>query len=152
MPAKRTDRVGALLKSALAELLLREVKDPRVRMVTVTGVDLSPDLKHARVFVSALGDDAARARSLAGLASARAYLQSHAGRKVGLRFTPELRFELDPSFEAGDRVERLLRELHSADQPAAAAGPAAPAPAHAERDAEDEPRGADRDDDDAAER
>ena len=152
MPAKRTDRVGALLKSALAELILREVKDPRVRMVTVTGVDLSPDLKHARVFVSALGDDAARARSLAGLASARAYLQSHAGRKVGLRFTPELRFELDPSFEAGDRVERLLRELHSADQPATAAGPAAPAPAHAERDAEDEPRGADRDDDDAAER
>jgi ribosome-binding factor A len=117
MPAKRTDRVGALLKSALAELLLREVKDPRVRMVTVTGVDVSPDLKHARVFVSALGDDATRARSLAGLASARAYLQSHAGRKIGLRFTPELRFELDPSFAAGERVEQLLRELHPPGAP-----------------------------------
>jgi len=127
MPGKRTDRVGALLKSALAELLLREVKDPRVRMVTVTGVDVSLDLKHARVFVSALGDDAARARSLAGLASARAYLQSHAGRKIGLRFTPELRFELDPSFDAADRVERLLREIHPVAAPADDSSPAAPA-------------------------
>jgi ribosome-binding factor A len=113
MPAKRTDRVGALLKSALADLLLRNVKDPRVGLVTVTGVDLSPDLKHARVFVSALGDAEARARSLAGLASARAFLQAQAGRRIGLRFTPELRFEIDPSIEAADRVERLLRELHS---------------------------------------
>ncbi|MBI3769498.1 MAG: 30S ribosome-binding factor RbfA [Deltaproteobacteria bacterium] len=114
MPAKRTDRVGALLKSALAELLLRDVKDPRVGLVTITGVDVSPDLKHARVFVSALGDAEARARSLAGLASARAFLQAHAGRRIGLRFTPELRFEIDPSFEAADRVERLLRDLHPA--------------------------------------
>jgi len=118
MPAKRTNRVGALLQTALAELLLRDVKDPRVRMVTVTGVDMSPDLKHARVFVSALGDDDARARALAGLASARAYLQSHAGRKIGLRFTPELRFELDPSFETADRIERLLRDIHGAETPA----------------------------------
>jgi ribosome-binding factor A len=120
MPAKRTDRVGALLKSALAELLLRDVKDPRVRLVTVTGVDLSPDLRHARVFVSALGDDDAGARSLAGLASARVYLQSQVGRRIGLRFTPELRFEIDPSFAAADRVEQLLRELHPAAAPFAA--------------------------------
>lgn len=124
MPAKRTDRVGALLQTALAELLLRDVKDPRVRMVTVTGVDLSPDLKYARVFVSILGDDEARTRSLAGLASARTYLQAQAGRRLGLRFTPELRFELDPSFEAADRVERLLRDLH----------PGAPEPSDPEDD------------------
>jgi ribosome-binding factor A len=128
MPAKRTDRVGALLKAALSELLLRGVKDPRVGMVTVTGVDLSPDLKHARVFVSTLGDEAARERTLAGLASARAYLQAHAGKRLGLRFTPELRFEVDPSFEAADKVERLLREVHrarrneaSADEPSPSA-------------------------------
>lgn len=114
MAGKRTDRVAASLKAALAELLLREVKDPRVGMTTVTGVDVSPDLKHARVFVSVLGDEEARARSLAGLASARAFLQAQAGRRTGLRFTPELRFELDPSYEAADRVERLLRDLHAA--------------------------------------
>lgn len=114
MPAKRTDRVGALLQAALAELLLRDVKDPRIGLVTITGVDLSPDLRHARVFISALGDDAARARSLAGLASARPYLQAQAGKRLGLRFTPELRFALDPSFAAGDRMEQLLRELRPA--------------------------------------
>ena len=112
MPAKRTERVGALLKAALADLLLREVKDPRVQLVTVTGIDVSPDLKHARVFVSVLGDDDAHARSLAGLASARAFLQAQVGKRLGLRFTPELRFEIDPSFAAADRVERLLRDLH----------------------------------------
>lgn len=116
MPAKRSDRVGALLQAAIAELLLRDIKDPRIGMVTVTGVELSVDLKHARIFVSVLGDAAARERSLRGLASARAYLQSQVGKRLGLRFTPELRFALDPSFDAAARVEHLLRELHpSAD-------------------------------------
>jgi ribosome-binding factor A len=114
MPAKRTDRVGALLKAALSEMILRGVKDPRVGMVTVTGVDLSADLKHAHVFVSIVGDAAARARSLAGLTSARAYLQAQAGKRLGLRFTPELRFAIDPSFDAADRVEHLLREIRVA--------------------------------------
>jgi ribosome-binding factor A len=110
---RRADRVGALLQAALADLLLRAVKDPRIGMVTVTGVELSADLKHARVFVSALGDDAARARTLAGLASARPYLQAQAGKRLGLRFTPELRFALDPALAAGERMEQLLRELHA---------------------------------------
>ncbi|HEY2386873.1 MAG TPA: 30S ribosome-binding factor RbfA [Candidatus Binatia bacterium] len=122
MPGKRTERVGALLQEALSETLLRGVKDPRVGMVTVTGVDLSPDLKYARVFVSVVGDAEARARSLAGLASARAYLQAQAGKRLGLRYTPELRFEIDPSFDAADRVERLLREIHERDEKDAGTG------------------------------
>ncbi len=82
-------------------------------MVTITGVKLSPDLKHATVYVSAHGDGAAQARTLAGLTSARTYLQSQAGRRLGLRFTPELRFEIDPSIDAGERVDRLLREVQA---------------------------------------
>jgi ribosome-binding factor A len=109
MPGHRTDRVGALLQAALSELLLRGAKDPRIGMVTITGVKLSPDLKHASVYVSTLGDADAQKRMLAGLASARTYLQSQAGRRLGLRFTPELRFEIDPSIDAAERVERLLR-------------------------------------------
>jgi ribosome-binding factor A len=113
MAGHRTDRVAASLQAALSELLLRGVKDPRIGMVTITGVKLSPDLKHASVYVSTLGDDAAHARMLAGLASARVYLQSQAGRRLGLRFTPELRFEIDPSIDAAERVERLLREAET---------------------------------------
>jgi ribosome-binding factor A len=112
MAGHRADRVGALLQSALSELLLREVKDPRIGMATVTGVKISPDLKHATVFVSTIGDGAAQDRMLKGLASARPYLQSHVGRKLGLRFTPELRFEIDPSIDAAARLERLLQRTH----------------------------------------
>jgi ribosome-binding factor A len=111
MASERRERVAALLQSAIAELLLRGVKDPRVGTVTVTGVDLSPDLKHARVFVAPFGDPAGGARALAGLESARRYLQSQVGKRLGLRYTPELRFELDTSFDQAERMERLLREV-----------------------------------------
>src|SRR4051794_38892494 len=123
MAGRRSDRVGALLQATLSELLLRGIKDPRVGMVTVTGVDLSPDLKHARVFVSTIGDEAAQQRTLQGLASARPYLQAQAGKRLQLRFTPELTFEIDPAIAAGDRIDRLLRGLHPAG--AGSAGDAA---------------------------
>ena len=100
-----------MLQSALSELLLRGVKDPRIGMVTITGVKISPDLKHASVYVTTLGDAAAQGRMLAGLASARPYLQSQVGRRLGLRFTPELRFELDASIEAAARLDRLLQSV-----------------------------------------
>jgi ribosome-binding factor A len=102
------------LQSALSQLLLRDIKDPRVGMVTITGVKLSPDLKHASVYVTTHGDAEAQARMLAGLASARPYLQSHAGRRLGLRFTPELRFEIDSSIDAAERLERLLQAVRPA--------------------------------------
>ena len=133
MPAKRSDRVGALLQSAIAELLLRDVKDPRIGLMAVTGVELSPDLKHARVFVSVLGDAPTRARALQGLASARPYLQAHAGKRLGLRFTPELRFEIDPTIDRAARIEDLLREVRP--------GPAAD---ERERKAEEDDRNDDR--------
>jgi ribosome-binding factor A len=113
MSGHRTDRVGALLQAALSELLLREIKDPRIGMVTITGVKISPDLKHASVYVTSMGDAAAQTRMLAGLASARPYLQSHAGRRLGLRFTPELRFEIDPSIETAARLDRLLQSTRT---------------------------------------
>jgi ribosome-binding factor A len=78
-------------------------------MVTITGVKLSPDLKHATIYVSTHGDAETHTRMLAGLASARAYLQSQVGRRLGLRFTPELRFEVDPTIDAAERLEQLLR-------------------------------------------
>lgn len=109
MASHRTDRVGALLQEALSELLVRGVKDPRIGLVTVTGARVSPDLKHATVYVSVHGDAAAEKSTLAGLASARPYLQSQIGRRLGLRFTPELRFEIDASIDRAERLEELLR-------------------------------------------
>ncbi|MEO6027747.1 MAG: 30S ribosome-binding factor RbfA [Candidatus Binatia bacterium] len=134
MSGRRPGRVGALLQAALSEVLLRGVKDPRVGMVTITGVDLSPDLKHATVFVSTHGDAESMERTLAGLESARPYLQSQVGRRLGLRFTPELRFAIDPSIDTAARLEQLFRETQ-------------PAPANDDDDSDGRDDGEDPDDD-----
>jgi len=106
---RRPDRVGDAIRHALADMLLREIKDPRIGMVTVTAVRVSDDLRHARVFFSVIGDDAQRSRSLAGLQSARGYIRSHLGRHLQLRVMPEIQFQLDPGFDNADVVTRLLR-------------------------------------------
>ena len=115
---RRADRVGDLVRQVLSELLLRGVKDPRVAagFVTVTDVDVSPDLRHARVYISTLGDDAARKAALAGLTSAAGWLRRELGRQIHTKYTPELTFMRDPSFETASRVESLLADLDAEDE------------------------------------
>jgi len=107
---RRTDRVADALQSLIAELLLREIKDPRIGLVTITGVRISPDLRHARVFFSTLGDADTHAQALAGLKSAAGYMRSQVARRLELRVTPQLDFEFDPSLEQAERLSRLLKE------------------------------------------
>jgi ribosome-binding factor A len=107
---RRTDRVAEALQALVADLLLREIKDPRIGLVTVTGVQVTPDLRHARIFFSTLGDDAQRAQSLKGLTSAAGFVRSQVARKLNLRVAPEIVFEFDPSLEQAERVSRLLKD------------------------------------------
>lgn len=107
---RRTDRIADALQQAIAELLLREIKDPRIGMVTITAVRVSPDLRHARVFFSRLGEAADRARSQAGLQSASGFIRAQVTRMLGLRVAPEIVFEFDPGLENAERMSRLLRE------------------------------------------
>ncbi len=111
MPKERIRRVNEAVREVLSEAIATELKDPRVGFVTVTAVDTSPDLRHARVFVSVLGDDAQRTDSLAGLASARGYLQSRVGSQLRMKHTPALEFEYDSSAERVMRISELLREM-----------------------------------------
>lgn len=120
MSSHRSERVSDALREVIAEMLAREIKDPRVGMVTLTHVEMSPDLKHARVYFSCLGDAAAHERSLAGLRSASGYIKAHAARRLKLRFTPEIAFVFDPSLEQAERLASLLRE--DAPSPGAASG------------------------------
>jgi ribosome-binding factor A len=92
----------------LSEAIAKDLKDPRVGFVTVTGVKTSPDLRHARVFVSVLGDEPTREASLAGLRSAHGYLQSRVARELTLKHTPTLAFEYDVSVDHGMRITELL--------------------------------------------
>lgn len=103
----RPQKLGDLIQRELSELVQRELRDPRVGMITLTGVDVSPDFSHARVFYTTLNKenlDAARQ----GLKRASGFLRSQLARRIKLYTTPELRFEYDDSVERGDRLSRLI--------------------------------------------
>jgi ribosome-binding factor A len=103
-------RVNESIREVLGDAIAAELKDPRIGFVTVTGVDTSPDLRTARVYVSVLGNDQDRERSLAGLRSSHGVLQGKIASAMRLKRTPTLTFEYDESVERGDRISRLLEE------------------------------------------
>jgi ribosome-binding factor A len=103
-------RVNESIKEILGDAITTELKDPRIGFVTVTEVDTSPDLRAARVYVSVLGTEAERERSLAGLRSAHGFLQGKIASAMRMKRTPTLTFEYDESAERGDRISRLLKD------------------------------------------
>jgi ribosome-binding factor A len=110
MSGERMRRVAAAMRQVLGDALASDLKDPRVGFVTVTDVKTSPDLRHARVYVSVLGDEAAQEATLAGLRSAHGYLQGRVADELRLKRTPELAFELDHTAERAARLEQLLHD------------------------------------------
>lgn len=111
----RMRRVDEALRSVLSDAITKDLKDPRVGFVTVTGVKTSPDLKHARVYVSVLGDAQTRQDTLQGLASAHGFLQSRVAAELSLKHTPALSFEYDDSVDRGMRISQLLQDGPDAD-------------------------------------
>jgi len=103
-------RVNEALREVVSEAV-GDLKDPRIGFVTVTGVEASPDLRHARVFVSVLGSERKREATLAGLQTAQGVMQARVGRELRLKRTPQLTFEYDPTVERGVRVTGLIDEL-----------------------------------------
>ena len=110
MAGDRMRRVDEAMREVLSDAITSQIKDPRVGFVTVTSVDTSPDLRHARVYVSVLGDDSVRQRSLAGLESAHGFLQRRVASELRLKHTPTLQFVYDPSTDRGMRIAELLEE------------------------------------------
>lgn len=103
-------RVDEAVRAVLSDAISKDLQDPRVGFVTVTGVKTSPDLRHARVYVSVLGDDPAREASLEGLRSAHGFLQAAIASQLTLKHTPALTFEYDESIDRGMRISRLIQE------------------------------------------
>ena len=109
---RRPDRVAAAIREVVAGFLAEGVKDPRVvGLVTVTGVDVTRDLRHAKVFVSVMGSDAERAATMDGLASLAQHLRARVGRELRLRLAPEITFRLDESIARAARIESLLAQV-----------------------------------------
>jgi ribosome-binding factor A len=112
MPGHRTDQVGAQVRQEIMAIIRRDLKDPRIGFVSITGVRMSSDLRSARIRISVLGDDAEQRRTLEGLRSATGVIRHELGRRLeNLRYSPELRFELDPSIEYSVHISKRLREL-----------------------------------------
>jgi ribosome-binding factor A len=111
----RTARVGEQIRSELAALLAREVHDPGIGFVTLTRVQVSPDLQSARVSYTSLGDEKARRSSARALERAAPFLRRQIGSRLRLKRTPQLTFVYDESIEGQDRIERLLKELRTGD-------------------------------------
>jgi ribosome-binding factor A len=103
-------RVNEAVREVVSSHIAEDLKDPRIGFVTVTGVETSPDLRHARVYVSVLGDDAKREDALAGLRSAAGFLQSQVGQELRMKRTPTLEFVYDQSVDRGMRISQLLDE------------------------------------------
>ena len=112
-PYKRSERLGELILAEISDVITREIKDPRIGFVTVTRVEMSDDLRHAKVFVSCIGEESEKVRMLQGLSSATGYIRRHLGRALHLRYTPAISFLLDDSLEHGAKIAQILRQLHA---------------------------------------
>lgn len=111
MPKWRPESVGREIREVLSDLVQNRLKDPGLGFVTITDVKVSQDIRYAKVFVSVMGDEAARASSLEALERANAFLRRELSQAIRLRFTPELSFAYDGSIERGARINRLLDGL-----------------------------------------
>jgi ribosome-binding factor A len=115
MAADRLRRVNEAMREVLSDAITTDLKDPRIGFVTVTAVDTSPDLRHARVHVSVLGDADVRTVSLEGLQSAHGYLQRRVAAELRLKHTPTLEFHYDESVDRGLRISELADRLAPKD-------------------------------------
>lgn len=109
---KRADRVADQIRMEVADILMRKIKDPRVQSVTVTGVELTADLRIAYVFVTTMETEQAERDTFAGLSKASGFVRAELGRRLTLRYLPEVIFKKDVSGQRGDRIMRLLDGLH----------------------------------------
>jgi ribosome-binding factor A len=110
MTGSRMRRVDEAVRAVLSDAITQDLKDPRVGFVTVTAVKTSPDLRHARVYVSVLGDEHEREESLEGLRSAHGFLQQRVGGELRLKHTPTLEFAYDDTVDRGMRISELLSD------------------------------------------
>jgi ribosome-binding factor A len=124
MATTRQRRVQELLVHEISTIVQRELKDPRVGFVTITDSEVTPDLRHARVFFSVLGDVAQREETGKALNRAAGFIRSQFAHRAEMRFVPDLKFEFDPSVEHGARISQLLEQVRQDDEHAAGAAEA----------------------------
>lgn len=114
--SRRTERVSELLLKEISQLLLRDIKDPRIGFSTITKIEVTKDLRHAKVFVSILGKETDKIQTLQGLVSAGGFIRGELGRRLRLKHIPELIFKIDDSIEHAANMFKRLEEIKSKDK------------------------------------
>ena len=107
----RIEKLQELIKQEMSKMLLKELKDPRIGFVTVTDVEMTGDLREAKIYVSVMGGEEQVKSSLEGLNSALGFIRREIGQRVRLRFTPEISFALDTSLDYGEHIQKLLLQV-----------------------------------------
>jgi ribosome-binding factor A len=108
---KRSERVGDLLLKEISQILLKEIKDPRIGFATLTKVEVSKDLRYSKVYVSILGEEAEKISAMEGLSSAAGYIRGELWKRLRIKYIPELTFKLDNSIEYGDHIAQILEKI-----------------------------------------
>jgi ribosome-binding factor A len=109
---KRSEKVADLIHKEISGMLIKSLKDPRIGFVTITRVTVSEDCRFAKIYFSVMGSLAERDKSAMGLNSAKGYIRKELGRRMGLRYTPEIMFQFDPSIEYAIHIEEVIQHLH----------------------------------------
>jgi len=115
LPYKRSQRVGDLVREEVADIIMYRLKDPRIGFVTVTGVDMSPDMKNAKVYVSVLKEED-RELTLEILNSSKSFIRSLLSKRLRMKFIPTVEFRFDASIEYGYKIDKLLKEIKDRDE------------------------------------
>ena len=116
MSSQRAQRVAETIHKEISSLLIKGLKDPRIGFVTITSVDVTSDLRQARIYYTLLAGEEERKETQDGLNSSSSFIRQHLGRQLRMRFIPEIRFEYDASFDYGQKIEKLLNEV-KVDEP-----------------------------------
>ena len=115
--SRRTERVAEAIRRLVSEILHQELRDPRIAgFITVTKVEITPDLRFAKVFYSVMGDDKKKKLVSKGLKSARSFVKKHVGDALQLRYTPDISFRVDPKLEYSARIDEVLLKIHGEEK------------------------------------
>jgi len=112
MEGKRSEKVADLIQKEISQMLVKSIKDPRIGFITITKVTVSEDCRFAKIYFSIAGNSAERESSQKGLESAKGYIRKELGRRIRLRYTPEIMFQFDPSIEYAIHMGELIQSIH----------------------------------------
>ncbi|MCE5195043.1 MAG: 30S ribosome-binding factor RbfA [Nitrospiraceae bacterium] len=110
LPYKRSQRVGDLIREEIADIIMNKVKDPRIGFITVTGAEITDDLKHAKIFISILKEEEKKI-TFDVLNTAKGFIRSELSKRLKMKFIPSISFRIDASIEYGSKIEKLLKDI-----------------------------------------